>query len=212
MASTEASMGRPQGPPPARRVPPAVVTLRRSLAWAADTVVGSSVCAMWIANAVCAARVATRRAFGEESRAVAVVNELFKASVAAMLLQMNFAFLILAWRDGNRRKRHEVGESGGGGGEAMRPAIEGRRPERNGARAYQNGLCCPVAMRIFWVLRVLMVASVVIQMHGPAKGSGAAKLTSVLGDVGCFFHAVMFCFIIFPNYVNQLKRGTEKLH
>ncbi|KAK3121709.1 hypothetical protein QOZ80_8BG0659400 [Eleusine coracana subsp. coracana] len=209
MASTEASMGRPQGPAPARRVPPAVVTLRRSLAWAADTVIGSSVCAMWIANAVCAARIAARRAFGEESRAVVVMNELFKASVAAMLLQMNFALLILAWRDGNRRERHEVGESGG---EAMRHVIEGRRPERNGARACQNELCGPVAMHIFWVLRVLIAVSVVIQMHGPAKGSCAAKLSSVLGDVGCFLHAVMFCFIIFPNYVTQLKRGTEKLH
>lgn len=106
---------------------------------------------------------------------------------------------------------YQVGEKiESGGGEAMRPAVQGRRPGSNEEGIYLNGLCGPLSLRIFLVLWVFMAVSLVIQMHEPAKGSCAAKVSSVLGDVGCFFHSVMFCSIIFPNYVTQLKRGSAK--
>ncbi|TVU05931.1 hypothetical protein EJB05_49117, partial [Eragrostis curvula] len=203
MANTEVTKAPPQGPPPARSSRGAAAALRGLLTRAADAVVCCSVGALWMANAACAALIAARRAFGDDSRAAAVARGLF---VAMVLLEQS-ALLIQAWRS---RKGDEIGEAGG---EATRPAAQGRLPaESTGPRACLNGFCGPVAARVFRVLWVFLAVALVIRMLGPAKGSCAAKVASVLGDIGCFLHAVMDCSIVFTNYVvDRLKRERNTL-
>ncbi|CAL5012442.1 unnamed protein product [Urochloa decumbens] len=203
MADIEAETAPPQAPP--KRMAAAAAALRGLLSLATDVAIFGFLATLWLSNAANAAAVAVRWACGEDSRAAAFVREFAKASSFTTALLFVAALLLLLRRRASRNAvAREIDEDEG------RPATQS--PENTRGRRHRDGLCGPVTTPILAFFLVLVAVGVLMEELAPGKGSCASRVGSMLTDIGCFLTSVLFCFVIFPNFLINLRPPRTKVN
>ncbi|CAO2175435.1 unnamed protein product [Urochloa humidicola] len=212
MAVVWPSTAPPQARPPTRgRSAP-----HGPLALAIDVLLCCFDVALWACSATAAVAIAARQTCGVDSRAAAVMEALFLASVFSTCLLYFASRLLFAWFP----ESFEIGEreiGGAGGADATGPAAaeRRRRRENTGARRRQYARHNPSP--IAWMLLFIAITGVVIQVL-LIKPTWMERFC-LLAETALFHFSVVLSDIKFPALMirlrstyAKLKRGTAGLN
>ncbi|CAL5012381.1 unnamed protein product [Urochloa decumbens] len=214
MAGVGESMAPPQAPSQTGRSAGAALPRARGpLALAVDVVLCCFQAALWACCATAAAAIAARQVCGMDSRAAAVTEAHFLASVLAMCALYFASMLLFAWfPDSFETEDREIG--GDGDADATGPAAERRRPENTGARGRQDARRrSPYAASIFSLAFMLFmpVAVLINVMHVLQVKQSWMERFCMLAEIGLFDCSAALSIAKFPALMVQLRSTYAKL-
>ncbi|CAL4998684.1 unnamed protein product [Urochloa decumbens] len=212
-------MAPPQAPSQTGRSAGAALPRARGgpLALAVDVVLCCFQAALWACCATAAAAIAARQVCGMDSRAAAVTEAYFLASVLAMCLLYFASMLLFAWFPDSFETEDRVRQIDGGGdadADATGPAAERRRPENTGARGRQDARRrSPSTAPIFSLACMLFipVAVLVNVMHVLQVKQSWMERFCMLAEIGLFDCSAALSIAKFPALMVQLRSTYAKL-